>query len=138
MFRRALQPTYRPLAGRCLISKQFAESPASGQRRHFVKKIIKQDRKTKLVFLASFSTGLAALTYNDYMKKEAAKPSTAKITSPNKSWDSYQRTINDSLSNDSLVGCYVGDSVLDNLKIHKNIDGKKLPGKRLILMQYRY
>lgn len=91
------------------------------------------------MFLASFSTGIALLSYYDYKKKEADKPSTAKIKSPNKDWNSYQRTIGDSLADDSLVGCYVSDSVLDNLKIQKKVDGKNgLPGKRLILLQYRY
>lgn len=138
MFRRVLQPTYRQLTRSCLISQQLAKSaPANGQRRHFVKKIFK-DKKTRSIFLLSFSAGLALISYNEYRKRDA-KPSTAKIKSTNKNWNSTQRTINDSLDQDSLVGSYVSDAILDNLKIQKKVDGKNaLPGKRLILLQYRY
>ena len=136
MFRRVLQP-YRQLTKSCLISQQLAENSVYGQRRYFVKKIFKQDKKTNLIFLASLSAGVAVLSYYEY-KKQKANPIVTKIKSSNKDWNSTQRTISDSLVEDSLVGNYLSDSILDNLKIDKKVDGKNaLPGKRLILLQYR-
>ena len=138
MFRKILQPAYQHLNRRCLIRNQMVESQANGQRRHFVKKLFKTDKKTKMIFVVSFSTSLALMSYYEYRKSDA-KPKTVKIKSLNKNWDSTQRMISDSLVQDSLVGNYLSDSVLDNLTIHKKVDGKNaLPGKRLILLRYRY
>lgn len=137
MFRRALQPTYSHLNRKFLIepSQQIINSNClKHQRRFFIKTILKNENKPKLkLFLVSFASGLALITYYDYRKE---KPTIFQIKTSDKQWDSIQRKMNDDLIGDSLVGNYLDASILDKLSIDKSVEGRnKLPGKRLILLQ---
>ena len=138
MFRRSLQSTYHHLrtAGLVVEQQQQLMNQFAIQKRYFVKQFFKKGEKTTLkLFLVSFASGIALISYYDYKKK--AKPDPIRIQSANKEWDSVQRKITDALISDSLVGNYLDASILDNLKIHKKIDGKNaIAGKRLVLLQY--
>lgn len=143
MFKRALQSTYSQLNGSSSLncnqlfkSQLVRHQLASGQSRQFVKRFLGDNKKTNFkIFALSFVSGIGLITYYDY-KKENGNIFNIKTT--NKDWDHIQRKVNDDLDQDSLVGNFLDDKVLDNLKITKTFDGKnKLPGKRLILLRYR-
>lgn len=139
MFRRILQPTYRQINKTGLINQQqLVINLVGNQRRHFIKKIFKKENRTTLtIFVASFASGIAFMTYSEKRQENGNDSIITKIKSSNQDWDPIQRKISNGIVDDSLVGNYLDDSILDKLKIDKKVNGtNKLPGKRLILLQY--